>query len=97
MYLMNTFHIMLPFENEPIFYMIYACVTGSIFNFKVVRGVSGYRDTAICLQLFMITSSSTQSCYCLLVVLRALHYKPERVKQLNFIFATVLLLILDNR
>lgn len=78
------------------FCMIYACLTGSIFNFEVVRGMSGCRDRAICLQLFLTTSSSIQGCYCLLIVLRALHYKPERVKQLDFIFVTVLLLILDN-
>lgn len=31
--------------------MIYAWLTGSIFNFKVVRGVSDCRDIVICLQL----------------------------------------------
>lgn len=49
-------------------HMICACLTGSIFNFKVVRGVSGCRDTAIWLQLLITTCSSTQSCYCLLIV-----------------------------
>lgn len=66
-----------------IFCMIYVCWTGSIFNSKVVRGVS--RDTAICLQVFIPTSSSTQNCYyfnCFEDF--ALWYKRSKATQLYF-------------
>lgn len=66
-----------------IFCMIYVCWTGSIFNSNVVRGVS--RDTAICLQVFIPTSSSTQNC-CYFNCFEdfALWYKRSKATQLYF-------------